>query len=375
MKEQNDVPNECQDKSSRPSAITRRDFLKAPAAVAATSVALPSVFGNVFMVDATKADAGLTILAPRYYPLEVFTPEIGLQGKLAVITGASRGIGRATAEALLALGAEVIGTSRDVAHVPNPPAYPLLDLDITKPKSVKRFVSALTDAVHGKKVDILINNAGRHVIGSIIPLPPNTLDFYLAQNQLGIDTVYRGHVRMTNAIMPLMATQGYARILFTVSIAAYTVGGSESVSSFQHGYTSGKRALLAYANGLRAILREASSNIRVSTVNPYFISTVIAEHPNPIYTEPVLDNGFTDDPPTQTPFNQFLTFYRQTLSVALPPSFVGLTYAQLLRTEEPPANVVVASTKEPFATQGGTALIEPIVLAENAESAPRFSCN
>jgi NAD(P)-dependent dehydrogenase (short-subunit alcohol dehydrogenase family) len=205
--------------------------------------------------------------------------------------------------------------------------------------------------------------------------PPNSHEFYLDQNQLGIETVYRGHVRMTNTIMPLMSTHGYARILFTVSMSAYLVGGSEPASSFQHTYTSGKRALLAYANSLRAILREASSNIRVSTVNPYFIPTDIAEHPNPIYTKPVLDNGYTDDPPTPTPFNQFLTFYRQTLSVALDPSFFGLTYAQLLAMEDPPANVVVASTTEPSAPPGGTALIESIALAENAESATRFSCS
>jgi NADPH:quinone reductase-like Zn-dependent oxidoreductase len=171
MKEQNDVSNESHDKSSEPSGITRRAFLKAPAAVVATSIALPSVFGNMFMVDIAKADASNTILTPRYYPLEDFEPEINLHGKLAVITGASRGIGRAAAEALTAHGADVIGTSRDVAHVPNLPAYPLLllDLDITEPESVRSFVAALTRRLHGRKVDILINNAGRHVIGNIIP--------------------------------------------------------------------------------------------------------------------------------------------------------------------------------------------------------------
>jgi short-subunit dehydrogenase involved in D-alanine esterification of teichoic acids len=217
MKEQNDVPHAWHEKSSRPSGITRRNFLKAPAVVAATSIALPSVFGNVFMVDAAKADAGRTILTPSYYPLEGFEPEIDLRGKLAVITGASRGIGRATAEALIALGAEVIGTSRDVAHVPNLPAYPLLDLDITKPTSVRRFVAALTRIVHRRQVDILINNAGRLVLGHIIPPATSSLDFYLEQLQLGMETLCLGHIRVTNELMPFMPTQGYARLLFTVS--------------------------------------------------------------------------------------------------------------------------------------------------------------
>lgn len=169
MKKQNDVLNECHDKSSKASVITRRDFLKAPSVLAATSIVLPSVFGNMFMADTANADAGNTILTPRYYPLESFEPEIDLHGKLAVITGASRGIGRATAEALIAQGAEVIGTSRDVSQVPNPPAYSLLDLDITKAKSVRRFAADLVRLLDGRTVDILINNAGRHVMGTSYP--------------------------------------------------------------------------------------------------------------------------------------------------------------------------------------------------------------
>jgi NAD(P)-dependent dehydrogenase (short-subunit alcohol dehydrogenase family) len=289
---------------------------------------------------------------------------------LAVITGASRGIGRATAEALIALGAEVIGTSRDVAHVPNPPAYPLLDLDITKPKSVRHFIAALS----GRKVDILINNAGRFVLGNIILAPTRSLDFYSAQHQLGVETLYTGHVRVTNELMPFMPTNGYARLLFTVSIVAYLVGGTDQFTHWVQGYVSAKRALLAYANSLRAALREASSNIQISTVNPFFIATKGAEHPYPIYTEPVSDNGFTNDPPT-APFNEFLAFIRQRQAAGLPASFVGDAYAQLLGMYKPPANVVVTSTKEPFATQGGTTFIESIVLAENTESALRFSCS
>ncbi|WP_414675415.1 SDR family NAD(P)-dependent oxidoreductase [Methylocaldum sp.] len=77
-----------------------------------------------------------------------------LRGKLAVITGASRGIGRATAEALVERGVDVIGTSRDVKTVPNPPAYPLLDLDITIPNSVNRFLKTLTRGLNQRKQDL-----------------------------------------------------------------------------------------------------------------------------------------------------------------------------------------------------------------------------
>lgn len=374
MKDQNDVPKEAQDESSRPSGMARRNFLRAPAAVAAT-IALPSMFGSVFMADAAKAATGRPILDPEYYPLKDFEPELELHGKVAVITGASRGIGRATAEALIALGAEVIGTSRNVARLRDRPAYHMLDLDITEPQSVHRFVGALTRKLHGRKVDILINNAGRFVLGNIICPPTGSPKLYLEQLQLGTETLYLGHIRLTQAILPLMPTEGYARLLFTASIAAYLVGGTDPITPWVQGYLSAKRALLAYANSLRHALNEASSSIRLSTVSPYFVATQGAEHPNPIYTEPVLDNGFTDEPPTATPFNQFLGFIRQRQAAGLPPAFVGDAYAQLLTLQEPPANVVVASTEEPLATQGGSEFIGSISLAENAESGLTLNCS
>src|SRR5262249_41240001 len=150
------------------------------------------------MADAKDGgdDDELTIV-PRFYPLKHFRPEIDLTGKLAVVTGASRGNGRAVAETLTLLGVDVIGTSRDPAGVPNPPAYPLLALEITDPGSVFAFVTALQAhplfQQHGR-VDILVNNAGRFVLGQIVPLPPTDFSFYLAQRDLGIRTLYSGHV-------------------------------------------------------------------------------------------------------------------------------------------------------------------------------------
>jgi NAD(P)-dependent dehydrogenase (short-subunit alcohol dehydrogenase family) len=58
------------------------------------------------------------------------------------------------------------------------------------------------------RVDILANNAGRFVLGEIVPLPPTDFSFYLAQRDLGLRTVYFGHVMVTNAMLPLMSQQG-----------------------------------------------------------------------------------------------------------------------------------------------------------------------
>src|SRR4030095_7659172 len=220
--------NKREEEPSNALGETRRNFIKKPLVLAAGSIVLPSFLGS--LVANAKADSNgndLTI-APRYSPLRHFRPEIDLTGKLAVITGASRGNGRAVGEALSALGVDVIGTSRDPTNVPNPPAYPVLALDIADPNSVFAFVAALQAHTlfqqHGQ-VDILVNNAGRFILGQIVPLPPTDFSFYLAQRDLGIRTLYSGHVMVTNVMLPLLPQQGYARIIFTVSIASYVTGG------------------------------------------------------------------------------------------------------------------------------------------------------
>src|SRR2546430_2725118 len=369
-----DRQNKREEEHSKSWDGTRRDFIKKPLALAVGSIVVPSFLGS--LAAKTKADRhgdDLTI-APRYYPLNHFRPEIDLTGKLAVITGASRGNGRAIGEALTALGVAVIGTSRDPASVPNPPAYPLLTLDITDPGSVFAFVAALqADPLfqqHGR-VDILVNNAGRFVLGQIVPLPPTDFSFYLAQRDLGIRTLYSGHVMMTNVMLPLMPQQGYARIIFTVSIASYVTGGTLPFESFFDTYSSGKFALRVYANNLDAVLRAGGSNIRISTLNPYAMNTALAQHPHPIYTQPVNGSGLSDTDPT---FNQAITALRQALANGLPPSMVGDACSQLLRMTAPEQNVVIASPREPFATQGGNALMKQQLLAENQISAVPFEC-
>lgn len=363
---------ERENKSAKSSGVARRDLMKTALAVAAGSIAVPSLLDGLAGDANAEEKSDDVSIAPKYYPLSHFKPEIDLSGKLAVITGASRGIGRAIGEALAALGVDVIGTSRNPAGVPNPPAFPLLALDITDPASVLAFVGALqadpTFAEHGR-VDILANNAGRFVLGEIVPLPPTDFSFYLAQRDLGLRTLYSGHVMMTNVMLPLMSQQGYSRIIFTASIDAYMTFALFPGASGQDVYPAGKAALRCYANNLDAALRAGGSSIRVSTVNPYVTNTAIVEHPNPIYTQPVNSNGFSDTDPE---FNASITLVRQLVANGLPPSMAGETYAQLLRMSDPEQNVVVTSPREPFATQGGNALIKAEILAENQISAVPF---
>jgi NAD(P)-dependent dehydrogenase (short-subunit alcohol dehydrogenase family) len=361
------------DKPTKSSGATRRDLIRnSPLALAVGPIAVPSLLASLAGQARADATPASVKLAPRYYPLASFNPEIDLRGKLAVITGASRGLGRAVGEALAALGVDVIGTSRNPVRVPNPPAFQLLALDIANPLSVLAFAKALQSNPrflrHGR-VDILANSAGRVVLGEIIPSPPTDFAFYLAQRQLGLQTVYFGHVMMTNVMLPLMPQQGYSRIIFTVSIASYLTGATVPSESGEDAYTSAKAALRGYANNLDTVLRTGGSSIRVSTVNPYFMNTALAEHPNPIYTQPVNNIGLSD---TDQAFNEGVIGLRGLLANGLPPHLVGETYAQLLRMADPERNVVVASPHEPFATEGGNAFLESQFFAENDISAVPF---
>ena len=105
----------------------------------------------------------------RIYPAYALPPRNRSGGKNIVITGASRGIGRATALELLTTGANVWGTSRTPAAYPAISEYPLLTLDLEDPASIGSFVPAI-GAATGGHVDVLINNAGRFVFGSTTPL-------------------------------------------------------------------------------------------------------------------------------------------------------------------------------------------------------------
>jgi NAD(P)-dependent dehydrogenase (short-subunit alcohol dehydrogenase family) len=94
------------------------------------------------------------------------------------VTGASRGNGRAVGERLAELGINVIGTSRNPARVPSPPAFPLLQLDVSDPVSVATFPAcpSTTAALRRRgAVDILANNGGRLVLGRIVPQSPANL--------------------------------------------------------------------------------------------------------------------------------------------------------------------------------------------------------
>ena len=160
---------------------SKRHFL---AGLASSGIAATALFSGTSAHAATIPPFEVRP-APKYYPKPSYVPEITLAGKVAVITGASRGIGLAVGLALQALGVQVIGASRTPAAYPGHP-FPLLNLDLVNPASIQEFVATVLgrpEVQGGGGIDILVNNAGRSVVGGVIPVEAN---MYFAGIQTGL---------------------------------------------------------------------------------------------------------------------------------------------------------------------------------------------
>ena len=122
-----------------------------------------------------------------------------LEGKSAVVTGASSGIGAATALALAGEGARVVGGARRVERI-QAPLTPL-ELDVTDPDSCERFVKAATEELAG--VDILINAAG-------LALWRDIFDESTEEDERTVlETNVNGLIRMTRLFLPHIRDGGH----------------------------------------------------------------------------------------------------------------------------------------------------------------------
>lgn len=119
--------------------------------------------------------------------------------KIALVTGASSGIGRATAEALSRAGYRVYGTTRSAAPA-DAGAVRMLTCDVTDQVSVETCVAqVLKDA---GRIDLLVNNAGIGLFGA-------AEESSVAQAKQLFETNFFGLLRVTNAVLPAMRRQGY----------------------------------------------------------------------------------------------------------------------------------------------------------------------
>ena len=177
---------------------------------------------------------------------------------VALVTGASSGIGAATAQLLAQSGYHVVGTSRRaVASVAAVSGVTMLALDVTDDVAVDAAVAEVM-ARYGR-IDLLVNNAGFGVA------PAAAEESSLAQAQAIFDTNFFGVVRMTRAVAPHMRRQGSGRIINIGSVLGFLP------MPYMALYSSTKHAVAAYSEALDHELR--AHGIRVSVVEPAYINT------------------------------------------------------------------------------------------------------
>ncbi|MBA4066400.1 MAG: hypothetical protein C0501_22335 [Isosphaera sp.] len=175
---------------------------------------------------------------------------------VVLVTGATSGIGRATARLLASNGYRVFGTSRDPTSRP-PEPFPLLPLEVASDESAAACVRRVADATGGR-IDVLVNNVGTGILGAAEESTAAEVRALFEVNVLGA-------VRMTNAVLPLMRARRAGRILNMSSS-----GGTASIP-FAAYYCATKFALEAYSEGLRNELLPLG--IHVSVVAPGPVST------------------------------------------------------------------------------------------------------
>ncbi len=180
------------------------------------------------------------------------------EGAVALVTGASAGIGAAVAEALIARGCRVIGTARGRAALEKlgerlGPAFHAHPLDVSDGPAVARLLDDLPPAL--REIDILVNNAG-HDAGGRRRLDLGAVEDWAAI----IDTNVTGMIRMTHAVAPGMVARRRGHIVNLGSIAGLRAYPGGAI------YAASKFAVRGLSDALR--MDYAEHGIRVSEVLP-----------------------------------------------------------------------------------------------------------
>ncbi|MGP4019080.1 SDR family oxidoreductase [Saccharopolyspora sp. 5N708] len=177
-----------------------------------------------------------------------------IRGRVALVTGANRGIGRAFARAFVDSGAKVYAAARQPELITDPDVVPIR-LDVTDPDSIAEAAELAADA------SILVNNAGVALGG-----PALTASLDNARREMEVN--YFGTWAMTQAFAPVLAANGGGAVVNMLSAGSWVA--LERVS----GYTASKSAQWSLSNALRVALRPQGT--LVLGVHCWFVDTDLA---------------------------------------------------------------------------------------------------
>jgi 3-oxoacyl-[acyl-carrier protein] reductase len=191
---------------------------------------------------------------------------VSLAGQIALVTGGSRGIGRATVLTLGRLGAHVVINYRNnqaaaeetlaALTADGQGRGELCRFDIADENQIEAAIRIIVDRHH--KIDILVNNAGVTADNLLIRMKPDDWDQVVGIN-------LKGTILCTKAVTRVMLRQRYGRIIHLSSVVGQTGNAGQSI------YAATKAGILGFT---KAVAREvASRGITVNAVAPGFIET------------------------------------------------------------------------------------------------------
>jgi NAD(P)-dependent dehydrogenase (short-subunit alcohol dehydrogenase family) len=194
--------------------------------------------------------------------------DLGLKGKVALITGASKGLGRAIAEEFAQEGAYVSICARGKEDLEKAAeglrkhgvSVTATQADVTRAEDVQRVIDATIKQLG--RIDILVNNAGDIWWG-------HSVDTTDAEWQHCMDVNLYSAVRFTRGVVPQMRKQGGGRIINMSSVAGHTPGGPIV------DYNAAKAAMLAFSRTMASEL--APDHILVNSVCPACIQSPLWE--------------------------------------------------------------------------------------------------
>jgi short-subunit dehydrogenase len=182
-----------------------------------------------------------------------------LRGAVCLITGASSGIGRATAVRLAAAGAGVVAAGRDGAALQSlvdRTGAVALHADLNQDGAAAQLAADAVKALG--HIDVLVNNAGEGWAGPLAQMDPEEADRLVRVN-------LQAPIALTRALLPQMLERGRGHIVNVASIAGHVGVRDESV------YASTKSGLIAFSESLRYEL--VGTGVGVSVVSPAAVRT------------------------------------------------------------------------------------------------------
>jgi 2-dehydro-3-deoxy-D-gluconate 5-dehydrogenase len=182
--------------------------------------------------------------------------DLGLEGKVAIVTGASRGLGFSTAAALAAEGAKVVAAARSAGGIPEleerfPGQVVRHAYDAVDPDAGPALAAAAVEAFG--TVDVLVNNAG---VAPASPFVDDSMDVWRETLEINV----MGPVSLTQAVGPTMIAQGSGKVINIASLVG--VRGKARLGA----YSASKGALVRFTEALAA--EWARHDIQVNAIAP-----------------------------------------------------------------------------------------------------------